>query len=48
MAVLTAELHWTLNKKHISHTYTSHPGSHNENYWQEHLAEYLGFYAGGW
>jgi enterochelin esterase-like enzyme len=42
------ELHWALLQRRIAHTYVSRPGGHGQAYWQLHLAEYLGFYAGGW
>lgn len=42
------ELHWALMERRITHTYVSRPGGHGREYWQPHLAEYLGFYAGGW
>lgn len=44
----TADLHWALVECAIPHTYVSQPGQGDTAYWQAHLAEYLGFYAGGW
>jgi enterochelin esterase-like enzyme len=45
---LSTNLHWTLLEHRIAHTYVSRPGEHGQQYWQANLAEYLGFYAGGW
>jgi enterochelin esterase-like enzyme len=43
-----AKLHATLDESGVSHTFVSPPGDHSPAYWAEHLAEYFGFYAGGW
>lgn len=43
-----AELHRALVERDIQHTYISRPGGHSFDYWEAHLAEYLGFYAAGW
>ena len=43
-----AELHWALLERPVTHTYISRPGGHGQEYWQSNLAEYIGFYAGGW
>jgi len=43
-----SELHWTLVEGGIPHTYVSQPGEANSDYWKAHLAEYVGFFAGGW
>ena len=32
----------------IPHTWHLFPGTHNESYWQDHLAEYLLWYSSGW
>lgn len=42
------ELRWTLIERSIHHTFITGPGGHSPDYWQAHLAEYLGFYAAGW
>ncbi|MBN1429575.1 MAG: hypothetical protein JXB07_14490 [Anaerolineae bacterium] len=48
MSDLSADLHWTLLERQVSHTFVSRPGGSGSAYWQSNLAEYLGFYAGGW
>ncbi len=48
MSESVAALHWALTDCGIPHTYVSQPGAHDATYWSAHLAEYLGFYAGGW
>ena len=48
MAEPSAHLHRALAECGIPHTYVSQPGEHGVEYWTAHLAEYLGFYAGGW
>ena len=44
----TAALSGALRGRGIEHVYRSRPGGHRWDYWKQHLAEYLGFYAGGW
>jgi enterochelin esterase-like enzyme len=48
MSEPVANLHWALTDCGSPHTYVSQPGDHSPAYWSAHLAEYLGFYAGGW
>ena len=43
-----SELHWALVETGVPHTYVSQPGHGSTDYWRAHLAEYIGFYAGGW
>lgn len=47
MSEPSANLHWALTNCRIPHTYVSQPGEHTAEYWAAHMAEYLGFYAGG-
>ncbi len=47
-ALSVEELRWTLIERDIPHTYLTGIGGHSPDYWQAHLAEYLGFYAAGW
>jgi enterochelin esterase-like enzyme len=47
-AELVDDLHWALSDRKIQHTFISRPGAHTGGYWKNNLAEYIGFYAGGW
>lgn len=39
-------MHTALESRQIDHTYVVHPsGEHNNAYWQQHVADYLQFYA---
>jgi enterochelin esterase-like enzyme len=48
MAAPTHYLHKALLRRGVDHVYISRPGRQDVTYWQNHLAEYLGFYAAGW
>lgn len=48
MSERASDLHWALVERRIAHTYVSRPGGHDPVCWRNHLAEYLGFYTGGW
>lgn len=45
---LTADLHYELEAHGLRHTYLAQPGTYEDGYWAEHLAEYLGFYTAEW
>jgi enterochelin esterase-like enzyme len=47
-ADLTGSLHNILTRRGVKHTYRAHSGGHDLAIWQDHLAEYLGFYTAGW
>jgi enterochelin esterase-like enzyme len=37
-----------LTQRGIPHTYIVNPGTHDDAYWQAHVAEYVAFYAAPW
>lgn len=42
-------MHDRLTARNIRHQYTIYPeGQHNNDYWQQHVQEYLAFYAADW
>lgn len=41
-------MHERLNRRGMAHTYLVQPGEHNNQYWSQHLLEYLRFYAEDW
>ncbi len=41
-------MHERLNQRGIEHTYVVQPGEHNNQYWSQHVLEYLQFYAESW
>ena len=41
-------MHERLNQRGIEHTYQVQPGEHNNQYWAQHVLEYLQFYAANW
>jgi S-formylglutathione hydrolase FrmB len=40
------QLHQQLDEAGIAHTYEEFPGAHSWEYWNEHLADSLKFFAG--
>jgi enterochelin esterase-like enzyme len=44
----TVELHQALQEGGIASQLAIHSGAHLDQLWQEHLGEYLAFYAAGW
>ncbi len=41
-------MHERLNQRGLDHEYIVQPGAHNDQYWSQHLLEYLTFYAEDW
>ena len=41
-------LHKALDERGISNWYIVHHGRHENQLWQENMAEYLAFYTAGW
>jgi enterochelin esterase-like enzyme len=42
------DLHEALTAAGVAHGYHVYPGAHNDDYWSEHVAEYLAFYTADW
>jgi S-formylglutathione hydrolase FrmB len=45
-AAPTIELHQLLSERGIEHVWELNPGTHSNEYWAEHVPEYLRFFAG--
>jgi poly-gamma-glutamate synthesis protein (capsule biosynthesis protein) len=41
-------MHGRLNQRGIEHAYVVQPGEHNNQYWSQHVLEYLQFYGQSW
>jgi enterochelin esterase-like enzyme len=41
-------MHERLNERGLAHEYQVQPGAHNNQYWSQHVLDYLRFYAANW